>query len=159
MHRLRKSQSFWTPSNPANSTVCYLRDMPLKCPFLLWKTRLVFHPHFSIFCLGFSDSGSIAKRSVTQCAAKGHPGDTERVFSSSDVMWPMAHDFLEHFSKACGHEVVQDWVDCWAEVEKDSREYVHILEHFQVVVSPVVDETPHEPVSVKRGPADPKNHN
>lgn len=61
---------------------------------------------------GCCDSGSIAERHITQGAAKRHPGDTERVFSGSDVMWPMAHDFLEHFSKAGGHEVVQDWVDC-----------------------------------------------
>lgn len=73
-------------------------------------------------------------------------------------MWPMAHDLLEHFSEARGHEVVQDWVDCRAEVEKHSRDDVHILEDFHVVVSPVIDETPHEAVGVKWGPADPENH-
>ena len=61
---------------------------------------------------GCSGSGSIAEWHITQGAAERHPGDTERVFSGSDVMWPMAHDLLEHFSKACGHQVVQDRVDC-----------------------------------------------
>jgi len=70
----------------------------------------------------------------------------------------MAHDLLEHFSKARGHQVVQDWVDCRAKVEKHSGDDVHILEYLQVVVSPVINETPHEAVSVKRGPADPENH-
>lgn len=73
-------------------------------------------------------------------------------------MWPMAHDLLEHLSKARGHEVVQDRVDCRAEVEKHSGDDVHVLEDFQVAVGPVADETPHEAVGVKRGPADCENH-
>lgn len=137
-----------------------IQYVPLHIPFkfLTRKTGFIFHPHISFFCLGFNNSGSVAKRHITQGAAERHPGDTERVFSGSDVMWPMAHDLLEHFSKACWHEVVQDWVDCWAKVEKHSGDDVHVLEDFQLVVSPVNDKTPHETVSVKRGPADPKHH-
>lgn len=74
-------------------------------------------------------------------------------------MLPVAHDLLEHFSEACRHEVVEDWVDCRAEIEKHSRDDVHILEDFPVAVSPFINETPHEAVSVKWCPADPKNNN
>lgn len=35
---------------------------------------------------------------------------------------------------------------------------MHVLEDFTVLVSPVADETPHEAVGVKRGPAYCKNH-
>ena len=73
-------------------------------------------------------------------------------------MGPMTHDLFEHFSKTCGHEVVQDRVNGRTEVEKHSGDDVYVLKDVQVVVSPVIDETPHETVSVKRGPADPENH-
>lgn len=122
------------------------------------KNRFNFSFSHLHFCLDFNNSSSVAKRHITQGAAECHPGDTERVFSGSDVMWPMAHNLFEHFSKACWHEVVQDWVDCWAKVEKHPGDDVHVLKDFYVVVSPVNDKTPHETVSVKRGPADPKYH-
>lgn len=70
----------------------------------------------------------------------------------------MAHHLLEHFSKACRHKVVQDGVYRRAKVEEHPGDDVHILENFQVVVRPVIDETPHEAVSVKRSPADSKYH-
>lgn len=77
------------------------------------KARLIFL--FSLpIChhVSLSDSGSVAEGCVTQRAAERHPGHTQRVFSWIDMMWPMAHYFFEHFSKACGHEVVKNRVDC-----------------------------------------------
>lgn len=130
----------------------------VSCHPTLCETDLIFHPDFSIFLLCFSDGSSIAERCITYDAAQGHPGDTERVFPGSDVMRPMAHDLLEHFSKACRHEVIQDWVDCWAQVEKHSRDYVHVLVELQMTFGPVADETPCQPVCVKGGPADCENH-
>lgn len=72
---------------------------------------LVFHLSLSVPCLSFDNSGSVAERDVTQGAAKRHSGHTERVLSRGGVVRPMAHHFLEHFSEARGHEVVQDGVD------------------------------------------------
>lgn len=74
------------------------------------------------------------------------------------MMRPMAHDLFEHFSKAGGHEVVKDRVDCWAEVEKHAGDDMHVLKDFMMAISPVTDEAPHEAIRMKRGPADPKNH-
>lgn len=100
-----------------NTMLSHQYYVPLDIPFKILffstcETRLIFHPHICIFCLGFNNSSPIAERRIAQSAAERHPCDTERVLPWSNVMWPMAHDLLEHFSKARGHEVVQDWVDC-----------------------------------------------
>lgn len=126
--------------------------------FLTCETGLIFNLCFSIFYLGFNDSRSIAEWRVTQGAAEGHSGDAQRVFPGSVVMWPMTHDLLEHFSEARGHQVVEDWVDCRAEVEKDSGDDVHVLKDFKLAVGPVADEAPHQTVGVERRPADCENH-
>lgn len=106
----------------------------------------------------FDNCCAIAGRCIAEGAAECHPGHTERLLPGDGVTRTMTHDLLEHFPKAGGHEVVQDGVDGRAEVEEDSGDDVDILEDLEDLIGPLGDEAPHEAVSVKRSPADPKDH-
>lgn len=66
----------------------------------------------------------------------------------------------EAFPKACGEHVVDNGVDCRAEVEEDAGKEVHTLVHSLVEICPdrpLHDAAPQEPVNVERCPADGKH--
>lgn len=49
----------------------------------------------------------------------------------------------EHFSEPGGHQVVEDWVDCRAQIEEDPGDDVDVLEDLQVLLRRIVDVAPH----------------
>ncbi len=62
----------------------------------------------------------------------------------------LTHHLTEHFSEAWRHEVIQDGIDHWAQVEEDTRKKMHVLKDMVVLCSPVIDVAPHDTIDVKR---------
>lgn len=82
------------------------------------------------------------------------------VFSSGGVFCMGADEIPEAFPEACGEQVIDNGVDCRAEVEEDAGKEVHTLVHSLVEICPdrpLHDAAPQEPVNVERCPADGKH--
>lgn len=95
---------------------------------------------------------------VNQCWALPDPGDSWGAAAGDTGLLVTAHKFSEAFSEAGGEQVVDDRVDRGAQVEKDPRDDMHVLEYFVHEVRPLRDEAPQQSVCVERSPADGKYH-
>lgn len=112
------------------------------------ETFLALRPH-SCGCV-LRESGSTGS-SLVDCAALGHLSHTWLMVSSS------ARNLTEHFSEAWRHEVVEDGVDHWAQVEEDAGGQVDELEYTVPISCPLVNVAPHDAVDMEWRPANPKH--
>lgn len=126
----------------------------------LGKVGLIFLAFIHIIIFSFSSNGTIARWDFTHSAAHCNPCHAQWAFPWDGMPFVVAHHLFKHLSEAGGHEVVENWINGWAQVEEDPRDDMDILidlDNLHVFTVLLVHETPHESIGVEWSPTDAKH--
>lgn len=129
---------------------------------ILGKVVLVFLAFVHIIIFSFSSNGAVAWWDFAQGAAHRNPRHAQRAFPWDGTPFVVAHHLFKHLPEAGGHEVVENRINGWAQIEEDPRDDMDVLvdlENLHVLTALLVHETPHESIGVERSPADAKHDN